>query len=218
MRLTPLEIRKQTFPRRRFGGVDPEEVQDFLNLVASEVEELVRGNALLRERLEGANTQIAEFRTMEETLRRTLVKAEEISAESQDNARRECELIIKQGQLRAERILEDARARLRLLKEEIDELQKRKEVYLHRLRSLIEMQGELLEQHREDFDEISLVARDAHEAVERHGRPVPVPDDDTPGRRILDKGGSNGGADVDRNGPVAPSDDSFLELSAEDDN
>ena len=86
-----------------------------------------------------------------------------MSAESQDNARRECELIIKQGELRAERILEDARARLRVLKEEIDELQKKKEVYLQRFRSLIDMQMELLEHHRDDFDEISLVADAAGE-------------------------------------------------------
>jgi len=215
VRLTPLEIRKQTFPRRRFGGVDAEEVQDFLNLAASELEELVRSNALLKERLEGANQQITEFKTMEETLRRTLIRAEEMSAESQDNARRECELIIKQGELRAERILEDARARLRVLKEEIDELQKKKEVYLQRFRSLIDMQMELLEHHRDDFDEISLVADAAQKAEERHARPVTVPDDDGFLRSRQADGESNGGHD--RSGPLAPSDESFLEFGADDD-
>ena len=97
MRLTPLEIRKQSFSRRRFGGVDPEEVQDFINLVASEMESLTREYALNRERLDVANQKIEEFRTIEETLQRTLMRAEEMSSASQDHARRESELILQEA-------------------------------------------------------------------------------------------------------------------------
>ena len=127
MRLTPLEIRKQTFSRRRLGGVDSEEVQDFLNLVAAEFEEILRDNALVSERLTQADQKIHEFRSMEETLRRTLVRAEQLKNESKDNARRECELVLQEARLRAERVLEDARSRLRQLTDEIEELQKKKQ-------------------------------------------------------------------------------------------
>jgi cell division initiation protein len=179
VRLTPLEIRKQVFSRRRLGGVDAEEVQDFLNLIATELEEVVRENALLRERLEASNQKVAEFRSMEETLRRTLVRAEQLSSESEDNARREGDLLLRQAQLRAERVLDDARNRLKHLAAEVDELQKKKDIFLHRFRSLVEMQLELLDQHGPDYDEVSSLADDAREALLRHMRPVVIPDDDS---------------------------------------
>ena len=50
MKVTPLEIRQQQFPLR-FRGLDPGEVDKFLEWVASEMEELMRENARLRESL-----------------------------------------------------------------------------------------------------------------------------------------------------------------------
>jgi cell division initiation protein len=220
VRLTPLEIRKQTFSRRRLGGVDSDEVQDFLNLVAAEMEEIVRENSVVREKLDAANHQIAEFKSMEETLRRTLLRAEEMSSESQENARRECELILKEGRLRADRVLEDARGRLKLLTNEIEELHKKKEVYLHRFRSLVEMQMELLEHHRQDYDEISHLATEAQDSVERYSRPFDSSVEGEAGRAeppvsepSLESPPGEEAAEV----ATAHSEGGFLELSADDD-
>jgi cell division initiation protein len=218
MRLTPLEIRKQTFSRRRLGGIDSEEVQDFLNLVASELEELLRDNALAGERLTQADQKIHEFRSMEETLRRTLVRAEQLKNESKENARRECELVLQEARLRAERVLEDARNRLRQLTDEIEELQKKKEVFLHRFRSLVSMQMELLDQHHQDYEDVSRISREAHTALERHSRPIEVPRvSDVTGRastRARDDDGERGGTGHAAE-PVA-NDDALFELSSDD--
>ena len=175
MRLTPLEIRKQAFSRRRLGGVDPEEVQDFLNLVATELEEIVRENAHLREQIEIANSEIHEFKDMEATLRKTLVKAEQMSSESKHHAAQESEHILLEAQERAERVLGDARNRLGLLTEEIEELQTKKDVFLNRFRSLVKRQLDLLEEHRPDYDEVGDLVDEAKDAIERHNRPVGRP-------------------------------------------
>lgn len=170
MRLTPLEIRKQNFSRRRLGGVDPEEVQDFLNLLASELEEILRENAALKDQRVAAEHKLDEYQTMEETLRKTLVRAEKIGSESKEHAQRESELILQQAHLRAERVLTDARTRLRQLTDEIEELHKKKEVFVHRFRSLVNMQLELLDQHRPDYDDISRLAEDANQTIDRYTR------------------------------------------------
>jgi len=216
VRLTPLEIRKQSFSRRRFGGVDPEEVQDFINLVASEMESLTREYALTRERLDVANQKIEEFRTIEETLQRTLMRAEEMSSASQDHARRESELILQEAQLRAERILGDARNRLRRLTDEIDELVKKKDVFLNRFQSLVQMQLELLEQHRPDYDDIGRTADAANEALERHARPVELP------REPMSSAGATEMMPVDDgDGPtlrdLSPAAEGLLGLGSDDD-
>lgn len=177
MKLTPLEIRKQTFARKRLGGVDPLEVQDFLNQVAAEVEELTRENALLRERRDAAAAKLNEYKTMEDTLRKTLLRAERLSSESREHAEKESEIILQQAHLRAERVLEDARARLRQLTDEIEELNKKKEVFVHRFRSLVKMQLELLDQHREDYDDITRIAETASRAMDRFAPPADLGED-----------------------------------------
>jgi len=177
VKLTPLEIRKQTFARKRLGGVDPLEVQDFLNQVAAEVEELTRENALLRERRDAAAAKLNEYKTMEDTLRKTLLRAERLSSESREHAEKESEIILQQAHLRAERVLEDARARLRQLTDEIEELNKKKEVFVHRFRSLVKMQLELLDQHREDYDDITRIAETASRAMDRFAPPADLGED-----------------------------------------
>jgi cell division initiation protein len=172
VKLTPLEIRKQTFARKRLGGVDPLEVQDFLNQVAAELEEMTRENAILRERRDAAAANLNEYKTMEDTLRRTLVRAERISSESREHAQRESDIVLQQAHLRAERVLEDARSRLRQLTDEIEELNKKKEVFVHRFRSLVKMQLELLDQHREDYDDITRIAESASRATDRYAPPA----------------------------------------------
>lgn len=217
MRLTPLEIRKQTFSKRRLGGVDPEEVQDFLNLVAAEFEETLRDNALVSERLTQADQKIHEFRSMEETLRRTLVRAEQLKNESKDNARRECELVLQEARLRAERVLEDARSRLRQLTDEIEELQKKKEVFLHRFRSLVSMQMELLDQHHQDYEEVAKISKDAHATLERHSRPVEVPSAaDVTGRASVDARDDDPPARSEHRDDPETRDEPIFELSPDD--
>lgn len=174
MRLTPLEVRKQTFARRRIGGVDPEHVQDFLNVVATELEDLLREQALLRERLDAANQKINEFRSLEETLRKTLVKAEGVTKETEEAAKKQGEHILQQANLRAERVLADARNRLRQITAEIAELSKKKDVFLNRFSSLVRNQLELLSQHQPDYDELSGIAEDAEDALLRHDGPAEV--------------------------------------------
>ncbi len=212
MRLTPLEIRKHTFARKRLGGVDPEEVQDFLNLVANEMEEIKRENTALKDRVNSSDRDLTEYKAMEETLRRTLVHAEKISTESEDHAHRESELIIHKAHLRAERVLDDARARLRQLSEEIDELQKRKDVFVHRFRSLVNMQLELLSQHDGD-DDIGELAQSAHQIADRYA-PIDRGDDATPS--LAEVSGSRAVRAVGEGATDAPLAEDFLGLGSEE--
>ena len=208
MRLTPLEVRKQAFARRRLGGVDPEEVQDFLNLVATELEEIVRENAHLREQIEEANSEIHEFKDMEAMLRKTLVKAEQMSSESKVNAAQGSEHILLEAQERAERVLGDARNRLGLLTEEIEELQTKKDVFLNRFRSLVTRQLDLLEEHRPDFDEVDGLVNDAKDAIDEHNRPVGLAADRDDEDEVEEDGDGLAFTDAE---PVAEEDPTIVE-------
>ena len=74
MRITPLDIRKQEF-HRVMRGLDAEEVYAFLSTIGDEYEALLNDNKALRDRLLELDDKVQEYRTMEKTLRDTLLTA-----------------------------------------------------------------------------------------------------------------------------------------------
>ena len=73
--MTPLEIRKHQF-KRSVSGFNRDEVTTFLELVTSDMENLLRENALLKERLQVLEDKNREFQAMQETLQGVLLTAE----------------------------------------------------------------------------------------------------------------------------------------------
>ena len=67
--LTPLDVRKKKGDfRRTVRGYDTELVDDFLDMVAERLEELVKQNVALTERSEHLQEQVASFREREKAL------------------------------------------------------------------------------------------------------------------------------------------------------
>jgi len=119
--LTPLEIQKQTFSRV-LKGYNADEVRGYLHLVAEEIERLLkdadrlaRENATLREDLEDHSQR-------ERILKDTLLAAQKVSEEMKGNARKEAELIVKDAELLAERVVGQAMARVADLERAIQDL------------------------------------------------------------------------------------------------
>lgn len=90
--LTPLEVRKKKGDfRRAMRGYDPLLVDDFLDLVADRLEELVRENLALQESIGRQEHQVADYRDREKALTEALVSAQEMREEVRRQAAREAE-------------------------------------------------------------------------------------------------------------------------------
>jgi len=153
MRITPLDVRKQEF-RKSVRGFDCDEVRAFLTTLADEYEAVLVDNKVLRERLSDQDGKIHEYKTMERTLRDTLMTAERVMQESKDNATREGDLVIHEAHLTAKGILEECRVRTEELRREIFGLRKEKENYLARFKGLAEAQINFIETHKDDFADL----------------------------------------------------------------
>src|SRR5262245_6302317 len=119
--LTPLDIQKQTFARG-LKGYNTDEVRAYLQLIAEEIEHLVkqaerltRENAMLREDLE-------EHHARERILKDTLLSAQKVSEEMKANAQKEAELVVKDAELLSERLTGQAMQRLADLERTIQDL------------------------------------------------------------------------------------------------
>ena len=144
MRITPLDIQQKQY-KRVLRGLDPEEVQQVLELVRTEFEELVKENNSLKDELRRRMTEIEDYREREKTLKDTMMTAQRISEDIKVSAKKDAELILTEAQLQADKIIQGAHARLITIVEEINELRRQRVSYESSLRSLIEGHRKLLE-------------------------------------------------------------------------
>ena len=107
--LTPLEVRKKKGDfRRAMRGYDRQLVDDFLDMAADRLEELVRENIALTERVGRLDERVSDYREREKALTEALVSAQEFREERLSQAAREAELTLREASAEAERIREAA--------------------------------------------------------------------------------------------------------------
>lgn len=144
MELTPLDIRNQTFHKKSFGGIDPEEVRAFLGQVATELEKHSRQRTELNERLKIAEERVNYYKLIEKTLQDAVVTMQKTVDEVKHNAEKEAELIVAEAKARAAREVEQTKRQADELRSEIETLRQQRTNYFIRIRSIIRAQDELL--------------------------------------------------------------------------
>lgn len=147
--LTPLDIHNKEF-NRGFRGYNEGEVDAFLDEVVKDYERLYRENIELKETLSRVNSKMEHYQQMEGTLHSTLMIAQETAEEVKLNARKESELQLKEAELRAQKMVDDALVKVRQANSEYEELQKQAQIYRSRMRSLLQAQLDMLQQAEED--------------------------------------------------------------------
>jgi DivIVA domain-containing protein len=137
--LTPLDVRKKKGDfRRAVRGYDTELVDDFLDMVAERLEELVKQNVALSERAEHLQEQVASYREREKALNEALVTAQQLRSEAQAQADREAELIRREAQSQAERIVEEGQRSYREIARDIEALRTRRRQFVRAFGTLLE--------------------------------------------------------------------------------
>jgi cell division initiation protein len=147
--LTPLDIHNKEF-KRGFRGYNEEEVDEFLDRVIKDYETLYRENIELKETIERLNSKLEHYQHMENTLHSTLVIAQETAEEVKLNAKKETELMIKEAEISAQKLVEEAMGKVRRMTGEYEELQKQSQIFRTRLRTLLQAQMEMLNNVDED--------------------------------------------------------------------
>lgn len=145
MKITPIDIQQQQFKGKMIGGIDPNDVDAFLQAVASEMEGLVRDNSELREQLSRHVREVQDMAEKERELRETLLAAQRITEEMKATAQKEAALIVSEAELKAERIVIDAERQLGEIKARIEEMRRQKVQFETSFKSLLEYHARMLE-------------------------------------------------------------------------
>jgi cell division initiation protein len=143
MNLTPLDIQRQTFSRA-LKGYNVDEIRAYLQLIAEEIERLLRDvdrlareNAMLREDLDEHNAR-------ERILKDTLLSAQKVSEDVKANAQKEAELIVKDAELLSERLTSQAMSRVAELERTIQDLKIERKSARNKLQTTIDTIQQLL--------------------------------------------------------------------------
>lgn len=144
MKITPLDIQKQQFKGKMIGGLDPEDVDAFLQTIAQEMENLIRENSELKEQQRRTAQELEEKVQQEGQLRETMLAAQKITEEMKNNAQKEATLIISEAELKAERIVADAEKSLSQLNGQIHELKRQRFQFETSLKSLLDSHSKIL--------------------------------------------------------------------------
>ncbi len=137
--LTSLDVRRFDFGRS-LRGYDPTKVEQFREQVAEEMERLNRINSDLDTKARSFHEQLRAFRERDKALNDALVTAQQLRAEVRDQAEREAQLVLKEAQAEADRIVESARSEVRRMEQELDALDRSRRTYLAQMRALLARQ------------------------------------------------------------------------------
>jgi cell division initiation protein len=137
MRLSPLDIRQQQFTVRMFRGLDPQEVDAFLEDVAEDYEAILKENALLKEQLAAHEERSHGIGDVERTLKETLVTTQKLTEEMKEAARRDAQLILREAEIRGEKAVDEARGEEARIRIEINGLRRAHRQLLEDLRATL---------------------------------------------------------------------------------
>lgn len=149
MAITPLEIQKMRFSQK-MRGYDPTEVEGFLSLLAEELaariaqsEKLERENRYYRQRLE-------ETEHREHQLQQTLLRAQKVSDDITANARREAELTVKEAEIAADKIVQQAIEQSTRFESKIADLRTARRELQLKFKNTLDLFERILEAEMED--------------------------------------------------------------------
>lgn len=139
--ITPLEIQNKKFSKK-MRGYDENEVDEFLDRLTEDYEALYRENANLKDRVQILEDKMKHYADMEASLQNALVLAQAAAEESTKNAQEKCDLMIRQAEEEARRIIERANEKIMDIENQYQEAKKQMYIFRTRFKTLLEAQLE----------------------------------------------------------------------------
>ena len=147
--LTPLDIENRKFKKGIIGYLS-EEVDEFLDKVIENYEVLYKQNIELKDKIGVLNEGIQHYKTIEDTLKNTLMVAQTTSEDIKKNAYGKAENIIKEAEIKSSRMISEANQEVTRIRFEYEELKKNYNVFKAKIESQLMSQIEIMRTNRAD--------------------------------------------------------------------
>lgn len=155
MRITPIDIAHKSFGKKMMG-LDADEVMDFLQQIASQMESLIQERNALKEGIREKELSLMEYKERDQVLKETIATATQMADRVRQDAEREAKLIIVDAQQKAEIITRDSRDSLRKIYQEVTDLKRVRMQFEANLKALAQAHLSLLEQGEKYMPQMQL--------------------------------------------------------------
>lgn len=145
MKYYPSEISAKRFDRKMMG-FDTDQVDDFLNIIAAQLEALLVERTQLKEEIRQKDIDLNQFKQKDLLINQTVTHSTQITEKMKSEAEREVRLILNDAQQKAELIQRDAKDSLRKMYGEIADLKKSKMQFEANLKAMIQAHLSLIDQ------------------------------------------------------------------------
>ena len=149
MAVTPLDIRTMTFASK-MRGLDAEEVKEFLELTAEELTTRLGEIARLRQENEEQRHRLELAAMQQNTLQEALLQAQKLSQEITDSARRDAELLVKEAEITADTIVNQAIEQANKIESKLLELRTTRRDLQLKLKNTLDLFQRILEAEMDD--------------------------------------------------------------------
>lgn len=149
--ITPLDIENKKFSKKTLNGYDPDEVDDFLDELTKDYTELYRKANESDSKIDSLESELKNYKNLEDTLQKTLVMAQSASDEVKKNAKEQADKIIADAEKQAKESVSEYDSKIKDKEKELEDLKKKFDVYKAKMESLLISQLELLKDINKDI-------------------------------------------------------------------
>lgn len=131
-------------------GYSEDMVNDVLDKIIEDYSAYIRENIELKDKLALLNEGLQHYKTIEESLQNTLLVAQQTGEDIKKNAYEKAENLIKEAEIRSQKIINEANQEVIKIKFEYEDMKKRLHVFKSKSETLLLSQLEIIKQM---FDE-----------------------------------------------------------------
>lgn len=143
--LTPQNFREKTFEKALFGGYDMGAVDDFLDEAANDYAAVAKENMVLKSKMKVLVDKIEEYRATEDSMRMTLLSAQKLGIQIEEEARQKSEEVLANSRVEAERITREAYTQRATEEAKLLEAKRESTQYIENMRLLCSKQLDFLD-------------------------------------------------------------------------
>jgi len=143
--LTPQNFREKTFEKAIFGGYDMGSVDDFLDEAANDYAAIAKENMVLKSKMKVLVEKIEEYRATEDSMRLTLLSAQKLSSQIEQDSRDKAEEALANARGEAERITREAYTQRATEESKLLEAKRESTQYIENMRLICSKQLDFLD-------------------------------------------------------------------------
>ena len=149
MRISAIYIQRQKF-QTGLRGFDQDEVRNFLTTVAEQMEDLSRQNDQYKQEIDRLKELLGDYEERDKILKNTLVTAQKTSEAMGANAKKEADLIVKEAEFRAIKMMEHAQSQVLKIQKDMLDLRLQRKALQDKIQTSIQIIQKMLEYQKEE--------------------------------------------------------------------